>query len=193
MRFLVSVVVLVLITFACSGPKRTNQNYFDSLIFAQKNYFKSKKYSVIKTANVKHHTDTVSFNSDSTLLGNELQIFQQLSSFSKPAFRKSYKISNVKDNNSNLSVREYKSSENIPVPSFKFYYFKDFKNIKQIEATFSEKNPLFSTVRKMKLEFQVVHDSSLLKSFSIEGFQKLLLSDTVKFHINSTIRIQSLY
>lgn len=146
------------------------------------------KASVIKKASIDGNQDETTFTPDSTLWESELDIFRQLEIYERPAYTDAYVMKDgIPDEKSNLTVRSYHSLKNIPVRDLKFYYHDQFQQLKKIEATYQEKNTLYTTRRSLQMEFDEVNGKSVLSSYSISGVQKMVLSDSVKFSIHSKV------
>ncbi len=132
--------------------------------------------------------DLITFLPDDAQWKGELNAFRQLSVFERPAFQKVYRITEgIKDKKSNLNIRLYTATGYAPVTELKFYYYKQFENLKRIEATWHEKNLLFATTRKVTLEFDDISGMPVLSSYATEGSQKMIFTDSVHFSILSTI------
>ncbi|HRI80115.1 MAG TPA: hypothetical protein PLR06_11320 [Cyclobacteriaceae bacterium] len=110
----------------------------------------------------------------------ELEIFRELEKINKAASQGEYKIDDqVKDTKSNLFIRRYTANSE-PVPIVEFYYQNEFPRLKKIEASIDERNALYSTCRKLKMEFEEGEEGHpLLTRYSVDGFQKMFLRDTV--------------
>lgn len=189
---------LVIIT-ACISCNKTNLKYdkpyfdFDSLINTQVASLVKVKASLSKTVLLDGKRDQSTMKSDSAIIAHELDVFRQLDLINKPLYRNAYEISDgEKDSRSNLIVRTYKSKNPSPVPFVNFYYQNDFLHIKKIESYYVENNSLYSTKRKLQLEFDDASGTLLLSRYELTGTQKMILSDSVKFLIegsfNSTLR-----
>jgi hypothetical protein len=173
---------------SCKGSSEQAHTYFDSLIEAQVTYLSVARASVTKMAIMNGKEDQSTFTPDSTLWQGELDVFRQLSLFERPAYRDAYRREDgVHDIKSNLVIRWYKATRNIPIPEIKFYYYKQFKNLKKVEAFYQQENALYATTRKLVLDFEEVDGQPVLNAYSIHGIQKMVLSDSVKFLIQSNI------
>jgi hypothetical protein len=186
----VVLVLLIVLGQLTSCKKSTGQadTYFDSLVVAQVNYLSSVSPSLTKVANLDGKKDQSTFTPDSTSWKNELDVFRQLALFERPAYRDAYHLQDgMNDEKSNLLIRHYTANREIPIPDIKFYYYKELKNLKKIEATYQQGNALYTTTRKLILEFEEVKGNPILIGYGIDGSQKMILSDSVKFSIQSRI------
>jgi hypothetical protein len=181
-------VIVTLVLASCKESARKADSYFDSLVTSQVNILTLAKASVIKKASIDGNQDETTFTPDSTLWESELDIFRQLEIYERPAYTDAYEMKDgIPDEKSNLTVRSYHSLKNIPVRDLKFYYHDQFQQLKKIEATYQEKNTLYTTRRSLQMEFDEVNGKSVLSSYSISGVQKMVLSDSVKFSIHSKV------
>ena len=121
----------------------------------------------------------------------ELDAFQQLDAINKPLFKGNYQQQDQDDEHSNLLVHSYlfkpESKMKSPVAEVKFFYQNGRKKLKRIESVFAEENLLFSTSRKLTLEFGEVRGIPIISGYRVNGFQKMILSDTVKFSIRGKV------
>ena len=122
--------LLVLILFgSCQQNSERTDSYFDSLVAAQVAHLSKVKASLVKKATLDGKEDQSSFIPDSITWENELGIFRQLSIFERPAYRNAYRVEDgMKDGRSNLIIRRYQTTQKIPVPELRFYYFSQFRN-----------------------------------------------------------------
>ena len=156
---------------------------FDSLVNTQIKKFETRKDSIQKTSALDGKYDISSFKIDSTHLAHEWDVFRQLDWINKPIYKGNYEIIEKPDAKSNLIIRSYVAKVKSPVPFIHFYFKNDFKNLKKIESQYEEQNALYYTNRKLSIYF----DENLIHQYSIEGSQKLILSDSVKFSITGRI------
>ena len=176
---------LLFILFACSEGQKSVEKYFDfdGLLDDQISQLSQRAVVLDKIADMNGDKSDTTFLPSAKGWESEFEIFRQLESINKPTYRGIYKIvDQLEDPMSNLKVRQF-AAPDTPVPVIKFYYQDEFSNLRKIEATFSEKNLLYSTQRMMMLEFEDDDDKPLLFRYSMSGFQKTPLRDTVKFFV----------
>jgi hypothetical protein len=180
---------LILFSLACCNTTSESADlFFDSLVEAQVKQLSSSEAVLTITAELNEKKDQATFTPDKAHWKNELDVFRQLSSFQKPAYQLDYEIKDgINDPHSNLLIRSYRSQKEIPVPELRFYYYKNFRQLKKIEAVYQEKNVLFSTIRKLLLEFDSVSGHFEISSYRVEGTQKMIGSDSVHYLIQSRI------
>ncbi len=160
---------------------------FDSLVHTQVQKLGEAKGTVIKKTFLNGKKDSTAFMPDTTQWKHELDSFQQLDVINKPMYKGNYLRTDLEDAHSNLLVRSYSAKIKSLVPEVKFFYQEGFKKLKRIEAVFIQKNVLYSTSRKMTLEFDEQHGATMISAYRVQGFQKMILSDSVKFTIEGRL------
>ena len=183
----------VSLLFACDRKeKRTNQYYaVDSLIHAQIEILKSSKATLTKTAEIDGIEETSSYVPiDSAAWANELDIFAELQVINNPVNTNKYIVENSNnDPSSNLLVRSFTGKKTLPVVYLKVFYLDDLSKVRRVEALYKEENSLLKGSRQLILEFQDVHNKTVLTSYFIEGSQKMFLGESVKFSVKGTITL----
>lgn len=181
--------LLFLMAASCSQEQKSTQKFFDfdDLIDDQISQL-SLRIGVLDK-----EVDMGGEKSDSTFLPSakgwesELEIFRQLEMINKPMYRDAYKIEDpVEDTKSNLKIRQY-TAVSSPVPLVKFFYQNELSQLKKIEASVTKSNLLYSTGRVLLMEFEDEEGKPLLFRYSVIGFQKMILSDTVRFSVSGQI------
>lgn len=192
-----ALVLCIALTFV--GCNRGNLVYdkpyfdFDSLVSKQIKLIGLSNDSIKKIAVMDGKTDVSVFAVDTTVIKNELEVFRQLDVINKPLFKNAYQLAiDEKDNKSNLRVRTYrlKNSARVKsaVPYVRFFFLNDFQQLKKIESLFEESNSLYTTHRKLMMEFEGAGKEARLKNYSVSGFQKMILNDSVKFSIEGSVK-----
>jgi len=175
---------------SCESRTISKKTYLDidSLINAQINSLVAAKARVSKTATLGDVKDQSEFLPDSLGWATELDVFRQLDVINKPTNKDAYLITDSeKDTNSNLTTRSYQAKSELPVRLLKLYYYKDLKNLKKIEALFAEKNTLYYSKRSLTMDFDEIAGNNMLINYSINGTQKMIVSDTVRFTVQCAI------
>jgi hypothetical protein len=117
----------------------------------------------------------------------ELEIFRELELINKPAYKNAYAMEDgVDDPSSNLLIRQY-SAPDAPVPLIRIFYRDSLHHMKRLEATLMETNLLYSTQRKLTLEFDEEYKQAVLTHYGIAGFEKMAGGDTIRFTIQGEI------
>lgn len=159
----------------------------DSLVTAQVQQLASASLKVEKKARISNEEATTTTPLNGLAWEKELEIFRQLDAINKPTFRNAYRVEELKDSRSNLSIRSYTATQPASIPVIRFFYLGRFANLKKIEARVEETNALFNSVRNLTLEFEEVDQQPRVAAYGIFGFQKMLLADTVKFSIEARV------
>lgn len=154
----------------------------DSLVTAQISAL--EKLELTKSVSIDGREEQTRFIPDSLQWANELDIFRQLDQVNKASVRDAYVVTDIRDTNSNLMVREIKSQREVPVSMLKLYYLRTPGDIRKIEATFREENALYNNSKRMVLEFERNHR---LRRYGIEGSQKMVMKDSVRYSISGSV------
>lgn len=190
MKFLKAIFFITLISlmFSC---KHQNLKYdkpyfdFDSLVNVQVEKLSEAKATVSKKTFLNEENDSIAFVPNAEQWKNELNELAQLDVINKPSFKTAYHFTDAKDDHSNLQVRTYSTTSKSPVAWVKFYFLKNFKKLKKIESIYHEENTMVTSQKKLWIDFD---DSLQIAHYHIQGFQKMILNDSVKFSIDGKIR-----
>lgn len=190
-------ILLVAFLFLLTACNRSSLTYdkpyfdFDSLVTHQIKSLSPLGDSIKKIALMDGKQDASNFKATEEVLRHELDVFQQLDVINKPIFKKAFLVSDEEDTKSNLKVRLYQlnpqSNLKSPVDFVRLYYLNNIHHLKKIESVYQEENALYFTKRSLTLEFEEKTDRSMLKRYAISGVQKMILNDSVKFTISSTV------
>jgi hypothetical protein len=189
MKFLFGITFMA---FLCSC-NRDNLKYdkpyfdFDSLVQVQVRKIALGNARLLKNTSLNGKKDSSVLIPDTTHWKHELDAFQQLDIINKPLFKGNYISKDQEDDHSNLLVRSYTSNMKSPVPEVNFFYQDGWK-LKRIESVFNESNVLYSTSRKLTLEFEEQQGLAMISRYRVQGFQKMILSDSVKFSIEGKLQ-----
>ena len=186
-------IVLIIIgsLVSCSEGKKTKALYpVDSLLQAQANYLSARKAHLKKVVLLGGKEEEISLApKDIKAWRNELEIFTALDVINKPINRSYYSIEDLSDSRSNLKVKAFTTKEDLPVRYIKIYYYQSPNKLRRLEAQFKESNSLYSSLRDLTMDFQQFGDTIVLTSYNIVGGQKMLLDDTVKYHITGSLAL----
>ena len=187
-RFVLLCILGGLLLVSCKKSSDRAITYFDSLVLAQVKYLSAANPKITKIARMDGKEDQATFVPDSAIWKNELDVFLQLALFERPAYRDTYHMTDgLHDEKSNLLIRRYVTDRDIPIAELKFYYYKEMKNLKKIEAVYRQANALYSTTRRLVLEFEENRGKPVLNAYAIDGSQKMILSDSMKFSVQAKI------
>jgi hypothetical protein len=189
-----SIVLVCMLSVSCSTERRKAAGFYnmDSLVATQVDYLIAHNVTVNKKAalnNVEKITRTV----PKSILDwqNELAIFSELDVINKPINKGAYKIGNYADNKSNLKVKSFETTENLPVKYLKVYYQQSLNKVRKIEAHYNESNSLYKSARLLTMQFEDIFDKTVLTSYSIIGGQKMFLDDSVQYNIDVSLILKN--
>ena len=157
----------------------------DSLIRSQVALLDSKRPSLEKRAWLKDEPDTITFSPDSAEWGRELEIFLQID-LNKPVLRDAYTVSNETGPEGEKIVAYIaKEAEDVQVDTLALYFQGD--RLRKIVGSYRENSVLFDTFRKVVLQFEDFEDGVRVRAYQIDGAQKMILQDTVRYRIDAWI------
>jgi hypothetical protein len=162
---------------------------FDSLINTQLQRLENHGYELNKSVQIDGKQEDTRFVPDSAQWASELEIFRQLDAVNKASFRNAYVVSDTRDTNSNLTIREIKAEQDAPVSLVRLYYLRTPADIRKIEATWFEETALYTNTRRMIMEFESIGTGLTVNRYRVEGFQKMVMDDSVHFIIAGQIGI----
>jgi hypothetical protein len=188
--FQVAIVLITLIFLSCSAEEQNTVGLFnvDSLFKTQIDYLVGHEAVISKKAVLNGVEKITTINPKDSLAWNaELAIFFELDVVNKPIHKAIYKVEEYADNKSNLSVKSFSTTEDLPVRFLKIYYQNSMSQLRKIEAQYNEANSLYSSRRFLTMEFENVYNKTILTSYSIAGGQKMFLDDSVQYNIAANI------
>ena len=183
--------VLSMLLLSCSNEKQRAVSLYnvDSLINTQIQYLLDHKAEINKKAILNGAEEVATTNPDSAAWSEELAIFFELGVVNKPIHRGTYKTETSADIKSNLRVKSFTTTEDLPVKFLKVYYQDSMVQLRKIEAQYDEANALYSSKRLLTMEFQKIYGKTILTSYSIAGGQKMFLHDSVQYTIRANIAL----
>jgi len=182
------VLVIVLLSSCSQKPGSVTKTFYDidSLVSVEINSLKTSGHGLKKSVEIDGKKEQTTFVPDSLEWVHELDVFRQLDQINKASFRDAYVVTDTRDTNSNLSVREIKANRPVPVSLVRFYYLRTPKDLRKIEATWTEENTLYLNNRRMTMEMD---DKHVVNHYRIEGIQKMVMNDSVRFVIVGDVGI----
>ena len=184
--------ILIFILLACSSEPAGVELYPDMKMKVQElvENLRDKPISLQKIGNMDGEQDTTLLSGlDSAQWNRELQLFSS-ANFNKSIYRDLYEQKESADQNSNLTVRTYTytGTKKVPVVSMEIRYLDDPSNWHGVKIKYRESNRGFQAHRDLEMNFEDMRGKYRLKDYSVNGFQKILGQDTVKFSIVGTLK-----
>src|ERR1041385_7244485 len=130
-------ILFVVVLFGCSQQKQATTKMFyniDSLVSVQINSLKGGDHQLNKSVEINRQTEQAAFAPDSLQWAHELDIFRGLDQINKNSFRDAYIVTDSRDPNSNLTVRELKANRSVPVSLVRFYFLHTPNDLRKIEG-----------------------------------------------------------
>jgi len=187
---LLSIAICGLLAAGCGGQNQTTASLYDidSILQYQVRHFINQGAEIRKKAVLNGvEKMTVILPEDSVDWEEELAIFLELDIINRPINRNLYKVEDLSDTESNLRIKSFTATEELPVRYLKVYYFKTMDRVRKIEAEYNARNSLYQSTRFLTLEFEEVGGKSQLTSFAVDGGQKMFLDDSVQYTIDAAI------
>src|SRR5690554_6812678 len=132
------VLLLIVLMAACTRPNKTEATHFniDSLLHKQVVDLWSLKPSLTKEGSIgETKQDTLLTALDTTRWRKELDIFTEIGLINKPAYRVLYTMKDgLADASSNLTIREFETTHELPVRYLKLFYLDDLQKLRKVEA-----------------------------------------------------------
>lgn len=159
----------------------------DSLLSLQVTLLAERSVSLSKSAAVSAHRSDTILTPNATHWRKELEVFRELGLLNHTRYKGSYRIEDpLDDPRSNLKIRRF-TNKGAPLRSLQIYYQGDLARIRQLTGVIEEDNPLYAARRELTLRFDELNGQLALGSYSIEGFQKVALRDTVWFSMTGAV------
>jgi hypothetical protein len=157
----------------------------DSLLHAQILTLVDQKARLIKTAVLEGEKSTVDFVPDSLQWVKEFEVFNSISVINKPVYKGLYAVREKNENG--FFQREFTTSErDLPVQALTLIYFSP-NVLKGLEAQYRESNSMYKGTRYVVMEFEDYKGKHFLTHYSISGEQKMFLSDSVNYFVDSRV------
>jgi hypothetical protein len=185
-----ALIFFAFLSFSCSTENQKSASLYnvDSLFEMQIDYLLAHEAAISKKARLNGVEKIITINpKDSLRWAEELSIFFELDVVNKPIHKGIYEVEEYADNKSNLSVKSFSTTEDLPVKFFKIYYENSLRELRKIEAQYNEKNSLYSSERFLTMQFENVYNKTILTSYSISGGQKMFLDDSVQYTIDANV------
>jgi len=180
---------------SCTDPVERESDglkYYDlnALIDQQLVWLIELNPEIRKTAVLNGIPESSSMRLDSVQWARELKIFRD-ADLNKSRLRQEYRIvEDLSEPTSNLKIRLYQAinKEMMEVEYLKIFYVEEEEDLRKLEASVREKNALFSSKKMLYMTFEDNGNGSIkIIHFKIEGQQKMILMDTVKFSLEVSL------
>ena len=186
--------ILALASWSCQevSSVATASEYYgvDSLISVQQKALYRHKATLEKKASIGKDSSSITFQPDSAQWLDELNIFKRLD-ITNPSLKGQYSSDTRNDPNSNLTIQTWHAdAPGAEVKLIKLYYLEKVEELRKLEATWEDRNPLNRSKKNMTLLFEDIHNEVLLTGYEIEGVQKMVLQDTVVFRVIGKVKYQ---
>lgn len=185
-KFATTIFLFGVLLSSCSSERTREIGLYniDSLVTTQAVHLLAHKATLTKTARL-DNSEKIStvIPKDSLEWENELAIFSELNAINKPSNKGAYNVEVYKDAETGLDVKSFSTKEELPVRFLKIFYKQSPDSIRRIEAKYNESNSLYSSGRFLRMEFSQAAENPLLHSYSINGGQKMVLDDSVRYDV----------
>lgn len=162
-------------------PTNRKPNYFDVKGFLDSQVAELNRQQPVVEKQVRLRDGSLETTRVSkTDWSKELQIFYQ-ADINKPALRGAYAVEPV--NQPNSSGTAYKRKPDIEASVRELVVTKAADRPEALTATIIQDNPLFYSEKKLQLQA----DSRGLQCYSVEGIQKLVMFDTVRYTVRTRV------
>ncbi|CAN5455385.1 hypothetical protein BH23BAC1_BH23BAC1_02170 [soil metagenome] len=188
-RIIRNILLLFYIFLGACDPEgqRSETNYFniDSLLTEQLQVLNSLDPTLQKIANIDGKLEERSLKLDSAGWAGELNIFFQ-SDINEPELAGRYEKKIFQENGEKIVSYVAREPKNVGIEYLKIIYSSG--EIRKIESLFTEKNYLYLTRRKLSMDFEPgTTGIPILKGYLIDGKQKMILKDTINYHIQTNL------
>jgi hypothetical protein len=164
----------------------------DSLLGAQASRLTAVNAALTKQTTLGLQHDEVTLTpKDSTAWKKELDAFLVMDAINKPVNRSRYVMNDTDDRKSNLRIRSFTTSDDLPVKYVRIYYHRKPSRIRRIEASYHESNALYQTTRLLTMQFEIMNNTPVITSYAVQGGQKMFLDDTVRYDIRGRVKMEN--
>jgi hypothetical protein len=162
-------------------PANRKPNYFDVKGFLDKQVADLNRRQPVVEKQVRlRDGKTETTRVTKTDWAKELQIFYQ-ADINKPALRGAYEVKAV--NQSAVTGQLYQRKAGVDATVRELLVTRATKYPEAMSATIIQDNPLFYSEKKLSLRA----DARGVESYSVEGIQKLVLFDTVRYTVRTRV------
>lgn len=158
----------------------------DSLLNQQVHQLVAQQARLHKTTEAGGTPGEKTWLPDSLQWAAEMEVFRQLDDVNRPGVTRQYAIVGKKDSLSNLQVVMYQAPD-APLTELALYFLPRPRQLKKIAARLQRSNPLFTASRAVALEFDHWQGQPRLARYHVQGFQKMVLGDSITYQISGTV------
>lgn len=149
----------------------------------QKARMQAKKPMVLKSVTTENQlTETV--ETDEINWEDELAVFEQLD-LRRPALEEYYIKQETTLDNGDIAIEYKKREESEPLVQYLYLTLSPTRQLKHLNATLQDQNPLFYSRRFVELETEPGTGNIL--GYSIKGVQKLIFSDSLHYSVDANL------
>lgn len=164
--------------------KVINEYYdIDSLFLSQPPFLKD--FSFTKSANIDDKAESSTVTFDTTGWKKELSMFLAMD-INKAALVGLYeKSETTTEFGKNISYKLKPGEEG----GVKWILLEQDStgNVYLFKALFQEDNALYQNRRELTARFEIAEDQSVLSSYKVDGYQKIIMKDTVNYTIEASL------
>lgn len=164
--------------------------YYDlkGLLDSQIAILDSLGFRLQKKAVINKESDTVIISMDDESWEQEFEVFKE-ADLNKPVLRDRYLIDSLTEQTSNLRILQYLPKDSISsgVISFKIFYLDSLEDVRKLQIKMKENNPIFTSQKIMEMQFADQNRQLILTEFSLAGYHKMILTDSVKFKYSGKV------
>lgn len=186
MKHLLLFIFSLLLFTSCTNPTDTAsvQNYFNLKGFIENQITELNKRKPLVNKEMALGDKNENKQTNEIDWRQELELFTQ-ADLNKQAYQLSYTISQP---SSSTFLYTLKSGEKLPVKSLKIVLDEVSKQPKLVEALLQEENRLYDSEKKLQLTCTMRPEGVwLIKTYEINGFQHLTITDKKTFLVKGTI------
>ena len=171
------------------AENQSDQNSFDlvGLVDSQVILLTNNNYQIRKTSRLGSSDESTQFVPDSAGWARELNIIRT-ADISKPGLRSYYTIETYDSLEFNIDHYTLMDSGNSTTIYQKIYWEKASGKLLKIQALQNVNNPIYDSERYIEIIFNKEdRENLIIDSIIVEGFQKMILSDTTLYRSISKI------
>ena len=175
---------------ACGSRRNNTTNEIfnlDQFITGQVEYLAKNQAELEKQSGFGDTEEIVTLRHDSAAWAKELSLFRT-ADIHKPGLRSFYEQEEYESGGDLVTEYELSDSTQSETINLRIIRSKETGNIVKIEALQHTRNPIYNSRRKLMMKFLPARDIEVrLDSFSVTGFQKMVIQDSVTYQSSGKI------